>query len=406
MTELSDITIYSDRGIFKGNVKSNIINLENKTDPSSILITHEYESIQYNYVNKTKYVVVVDKFNNTHNGVLIHLTDDIVKLKVNTKIVIIRDYFTIEYSSNDSIRINIEPSKIPKFSYTSTSIYWIPEYKLFLDDINKSGKLLQFAIIYSSMELYNNSPRKIKLIYDHINNKQYDRSVQMLQMSESKELGSQSKISDEDYISYDINTPISLEGDIISINLNTLLLKFNKIYVHNVDDNITRFGYEFSSDVFLPGGNISIYKNDVIHGVASIDNVYPGTDETQFVLGNTSKVKVITDLSVQSMKSINSDVDEIKMYDVNFEPEMNDENKIELESENKIKTRKDMISVTTKIINNTKSEIYLIIKYYKGNKTVLSELDTGMEIKNKYIEYNLYVTEQTSYFDFTLELSA
>lgn len=289
-----------------------------------------------------------------------------------------------------------------QISYLVNGLNWRPSYTMIIN--NENPDLIN--LLQLRAEIHNQSgelitPDKLKLISGSIRSPEgeiieYAQAAQAAQAE--KPMASMMARSTaplaEGVAEYGIDEYVTYEPKPQPLRDNSLVEIFStpisgkRVYLYDIGTTVTRFGYNYVTEDYLPEGQVMIYskeKNGVgmFLGTSKIKETRAG-QELELMIGNTSSVKV-EEVIQQSKVAITdrngpNDEEQVKRYELRV-----------------------LGNLTIHNVNKTNTRI--IIRYPLDNQELVNITPKHTKIKNNNIEWHLSLqNEKTSLFKFELVL--
>ena len=292
-----------------------------------------------------------------------------------------------------------DPTHRPiQISYLINGLNWRPSYTMIINNDN----LDLINLLQLRAEIHNSSgdlitPDKLKLISGSIKSPEADMieyeqagkpMAAMMTRSAAPKALSEGIVeyAIDEYITYEVETQPLRDNSLVEIFSSQISAK--RVYLYDIGSRVTKFGYHYITDDYLPEGPVMIYSKErngvgMFLGTSRIKETRVG-QETELTIGNTSSVKV--EEVVQQSKIAVTDhnrpnnEEQVKRYELHIVGELT-------------------------IFNTNSSPARIIIRYPLDNQTLVNVTPKQTKIKNNNLEWHFNVqNDKNSLFKFELVL--
>ena len=315
-------------------------------------------------------------------GKLASITNDYIEvvgtIDDKTKTYKIKNYNQIAVNKEpEDPYVNIDLTNLTgklQLSYLFDGIGWKAHYNLIFND----DKIELFKLIGT---VENNTGQNLSgdlvLVAGDVLKPYHDdqqTTARAMVMSELSEASVTSEKIDEHY-RYNLgNKCIKNKTNVDLVSLTDI--ESEKYYIHNLSSyDRMDYGYKLVAPKFLPTGEIYLYyhqNEEIIYTGTSQMKEHREGDEVELVVGKTTQVQIISEISEKSSSE-----------------------KVSEKSSSEKGNEKE-VGINSNIKNLSSSSASVILKYYVGNSKVISSDQTPTNKKRGYLEWKLIVNPNTA----------
>ena len=340
------------------------------------------EPLTWNYIDgrinvtKIKNVVAsIDKNGIEYNGVIIDISDTkaIIKREDGT-IMTINNYDTVTitdiFTGNQEIVIDVEDNAI--VSYIIDKVRWECVGTVLIDTEKEELYWRLAGMITNESDSSLNG--MCYLLSGDVANRDYSPKMMTRSLAFASESNSNGGLV-EDNVSYDVGYRQIANKDMAEIGSYNLAAK--KMYIYDIGDDSTKYGYVFVAEEYIPACNITVYttSGDQIGPHVGTDRVAETRSgkEVKILLGTTTKVQGKTIQNINRQKITEK---EIAQYN------------LQRYSEVEYYITTNSIDLELKNYNDTVSTVR--VQYYIGYAQLLDcTLVPYSRNSQEYIEWNI-----------------